>query len=132
MSDCASMREFLDDAALGAELPESVRVHLRTCGECAAELERRHEIVGRLDTLVAARANAQLPSDLGARVLAQIQRDTNARPRPPMIWRPVAAALVLAVVAFAILARIAFAPAPIAAPLVSWQSPTATLLEPVR
>jgi len=44
----------------------------------------------------------------------------------------VAAALVLAVVAFAILARIAFAPAPIAAPLVSWQSPTATLLEPVR
>ena len=132
MNRCASTRTFLDDAALGGELPETVRVHLRTCGECAAELERRHALARRLDTLVAARANAQLPADLGARVLAQIQRDARVRPRSRILWRPVAAAFVLAVVAFAILARTAFAPPPLAAPLVSWQSPTAGLLEPMR
>jgi hypothetical protein len=126
------MRAFLDDAALGAELPETVRVHLLGCRDCAAELERRHALARRLDTLVAARANAQLPSDLGSRVLAQIQRDARVRPSARAVWRPVAAAFVLAVIAFAILARTAFAPPPLAAPLVSWQSPTAGLLEPMR
>ncbi len=137
MNDCTSWREALDDAALGGALPEAVRLHLQTCGDCAAALEQRRTIVRGLDAVVGARANAQLPSDLRARVLARVQRESRRGSRMRVLWRPVAAALAVGFIVLVLVARTTFAPPRVtlqrdAAPLISWRSPTAALLQPVR
>jgi hypothetical protein len=133
---CSLHREALENAALGGVLPDAARIHLVSCGDCVAALERRRAVVRRFDAVVSERANAQLPSDLGARVLAQVQRGTHRGPLSRPLWRPLVALAVAIIVAVAI-ARTAFAPPQVApqraaAQLASWQSPTAAFLQPVR
>lgn len=136
MNECLSS-DALDAAALGGELTESVRLHLQTCGDCAAALEQRRVIVRRFDAVVATRANAQLPSDLSAGVLAQIQRSSRRGSGLRVAWRPLAVALAAGIIVLVLAGRTVFAPPRAtlqrdAAPLISWRSPTAALLQPVR
>jgi hypothetical protein len=136
MNDCSTYGEALENAALGGDVPEHVRMHLRACGDCAALLERQRAIVREFDAVISARANAQLPADLGARVLAQVPLGAVRRSPTRAFGQPLAA-LAVAVILLGAVAYTALAPQRVAqrhdaAQLASWQSPTAALLQPVR
>lgn len=136
MNDCSTYGEALENAALGGDVPEHVRMHLRMCGDCAALLERQRAIVRGFDAVISARANAQLPADLGARVLTQVPLGAVRRPPTRAFGQPLAA-LAVAVILLGAVAYTALAPQRVAqrhdaAQLASWQSPTAALLQPVR
>jgi len=81
------IREQLTDYALGevpADARERIRVHLAGCAECAAEAR---ELSAAFQGIGFAEAPSAPPTDLRARVLAQLEREPQLDARPAVLSR---------------------------------------------
>jgi hypothetical protein len=133
MNQCETMGDALNDAALGLEQSEPLRVHLARCSACTEELARRRTLALRIDAAVAAIANAQPASQLPESIAARIRSATQTKPSN-RFWPRIAlgAALAACVAGLIVGLRPAHPPAGHGrelAALSAWHSPTATLMD---
>jgi anti-sigma factor RsiW len=126
MTFCSNRDDELADLAAGGTAGEECASHLRACAECAAELQRRRDLVARIDGIARAYVKGPVP-DLAGRaeaIAAAARRRTWARS-----WRSVAGMAAAGVVAFALYAALSHRDSSTLS-VTAWRSPTADLLRP--
>jgi hypothetical protein len=132
MNHCESLRDALEDAALGCTPSEALVAHIAQCSSCTAELDRRRALAFGIDAAVVAIVNAQPSSRLAERIIAQTR---NAPQIPPSnrAWPRIAVGVALAASVTALIIGLRETTPPAThdhdlSALSAWHSPTATLM----
>ncbi len=134
MTDCAKLRDHLEDAALGEAETPALRGHLAECEACAAELERQRRLALRIDGAVRSVVRAEPPPQLPAAVAMRLtgaprpHRPRNVLSRSSPLLALAAVLALIATIGFHAFERPGVAPSELSA-LMSWRSPTGSLLD---
>jgi hypothetical protein len=133
MNQCEMMIDALNDAALGLEPSEPLRVHLARCSVCTAELGRRRVLLQRIDAAVSAIADAPPASQLPERITARIRCAPQTKPSNGL-WPKITLGAALAACVAGLIFGLRSIPPPAGrgqelSALSAWHSPTAALMD---